>query len=86
MKQTKEADPHSTSVGERHRAARRSQSSTAALASTESEPHPVHDVAEARHLLKMLQERIGAHPELEAAVIKLEIALGKLTVQSGGLL
>ena len=49
-------------------------------------PHPVQEVAEAHHMLKLLRERIGDHPELLEALTKLEVALSALTVNSGGLL
>jgi hypothetical protein len=43
-------------------------------------------IAGAHDLLKVLQEKIGQHPELGAAIIKLEIALNILAVKTGGLL
>jgi hypothetical protein len=43
-------------------------------------------VAGAHQLLKALQERIGEHPELAEAILKLENALSVLTVKTGGLL
>lgn len=43
-------------------------------------------VAEAHHLLKRLRERLEAHPELDEAIQKLELALSVLTVKSGGML
>ncbi len=42
-------------------------------------------VAEAHQLLKSLQARLGQHPELEEAIVKLEMALSALTLQTGGL-
>jgi hypothetical protein len=44
------------------------------------------NVAEAHRLLKTLQRRVGQHPELEEAIVKLELALSALTLQTGGLL
>jgi len=43
-------------------------------------------IASAHQILKALQERIGAHPELGAAITKLEMALNDLAVQTGGML
>jgi len=43
-------------------------------------------VAGAHHLLKLLQEKIGEHPEIGQAVNKLEMALAILEVQTGGML
>jgi hypothetical protein len=44
------------------------------------------NVAEARELLNTLRKRLGQHPELDEAIIKLELALSALTLQTGGLL
>jgi len=43
-------------------------------------------VASAHQILKALQKKIGEHPELGAAITKLETALNILTVQTGGML
>jgi hypothetical protein len=43
-------------------------------------------VAEAHQLLKSLQDQLGKHPVLEEAIVKLELALSALTLQTGGLL
>ncbi len=43
-------------------------------------------VAAAHQLLKELRERVGKHPELEQAILKLEMALNTLTVKTGGML
>lgn len=43
-------------------------------------------VAGAHHLLKVLQERIGEHPEIGQAINKLETALAILEMQTGGML
>jgi hypothetical protein len=61
---------------------------------TPREPKPEQDnpaqaaahIASAHQILKALQERIGAHPELGAAITKLEMALNDLAVQTGGML
>lgn len=53
-------------------------------------PPETHEVVEhvedARELLTTLQERIGEHPELAQAILKLETALSILTVKTSGLL
>jgi hypothetical protein len=36
--------------------------------------------------LKTLQKQLGQHPELEEAIVRLELALSALTLQTGGLL
>jgi hypothetical protein len=43
-------------------------------------------IASAHQILKALQEKIGEHPELGAAITKLEMALNVLAVQTGGML
>jgi hypothetical protein len=43
-------------------------------------------LASAHQVLKALQDKIGEHPELAAAINKLEMALSILAVQTGGLL
>jgi hypothetical protein len=43
-------------------------------------------IASAHQILKALQENIGQHPEIGAAITKLEMALNDLAVQTGGLL
>lgn len=60
---------------------------------TPSEQKPEQDtaqaaahVATAHQILKSLQEKIGEHPEIGAAITKLEMALNVLAVQTGGLL
>jgi hypothetical protein len=60
---------------------------------TPSEPNPKQTpaqaaahVANAHQVLKALQEKIGQHPELAAAITNLEVALSILTVETGGML
>ncbi len=48
----------------------------------EAEAH----IASARQILKALQEKIGEHPEIGAAITKLEMALNVLGIETGGLL
>jgi hypothetical protein len=43
-------------------------------------------VSSAHQILQGLQKKIGEHPELGAAITKLEMALNILAVQTGGLL
>lgn len=56
----------------------------------QSEENPKHQaaahVASAHQILKALQEKIGKHPELGAAITKLEMALNILAVKTGGVL
>jgi hypothetical protein len=60
---------------------------------TPSERNPEQDSAQAavhisnaHQILKALQEKIGKHPELGAAITKLEMALNILSVKTGGML
>ena len=48
---------------------------------------PVQQVAHAHQLLKRLSEKLSLdkHPELQEAITKLELALSKLTVDTGGM-
>ena len=43
-------------------------------------------VASANEILKALQEKLGQHPEIGAAITKLEMALNLLAVKTGGIL
>jgi hypothetical protein len=43
-------------------------------------------IRSAHQILKVLQEKIGEHPEIGAAITKLEMALNDLAIQTGGLL
>jgi hypothetical protein len=43
-------------------------------------------IASAHEILNTLQEKIGEHPEIGAAITKLEMALNILAVKTGGLL
>lgn len=53
---------------------------------TPDSPDAAQHIADARQLLQSLRERLGQHPELEEAIVKLEMALSSLTLQTGGLL
>jgi hypothetical protein len=60
---------------------------------TPNKPNPDHKLTEAEahirsahQILKALQEKIGEHPEIGAAITKLEMALNDLAIQTGGLL
>ncbi len=43
-------------------------------------------IKSAHQILKALQEKIGEHPEIGAAITKLEMALNDLAIQTGGVL
>ena len=43
-------------------------------------------IKSAQQILKALQEKLGEHPEIGAAITKLEMALNDLAVQPGCLL
>jgi hypothetical protein len=43
-------------------------------------------VRSAHQILTALQEKIGQHPEIGAAITKLEMALNVLAVETGGML
>jgi hypothetical protein len=51
-----------------------------------SQINAAEHVAGAQKILKSLREQLGQHPELEEAIIQLELALSALTLQTGGLL
>ncbi|MGZ4815830.1 MAG: hypothetical protein ACXVZV_10495 [Terriglobales bacterium] len=44
------------------------------------------NVAEARRLLDSLRQELDEHPKLEEAIVKLELALENLTLNTGGML
>ena len=48
---------------------------------------PVQHVTRAHQLLKTLSEKFGTekHPELQEAITTLELALNKLTIDTGGM-
>jgi hypothetical protein len=50
--------------------------------SAQAEAH----IKSAHQILKALQRKIGEHPEIGAAITKLEMALNVLEVQTGGML
>ncbi|HEY4902372.1 MAG TPA: hypothetical protein VIH89_02770 [Candidatus Sulfotelmatobacter sp.] len=43
-------------------------------------------ITSAHEILKTLQEKLGEHPEIGAAITKLEMALNVLAVKTGGVL
>ena len=43
-------------------------------------------ISSAHELLSALQDKIGKHPEIGAAITKLEMALNVLEIKTGGLL
>ena len=59
----------------------------AVMSKTKHSRHEIaEDLAPIRHLLKRLRERKGTEPELEEAIMRLDVLLGALTVSSGGML
>ena len=53
----------------------------------ESNPAKAEAHIESAHqILKGLQQKIGEHPEIGAAITKLEMALNDLAIQTGGVL
>jgi len=46
----------------------------------------VEHLASANEILKTLQEKLGHHPEIGAAITKLEMALNILAVKTGAVL
>jgi hypothetical protein len=53
------------------------------------EPNPVEaeaHIKSAQQILKTLHEKIGVHPEIGAAITKLEMALNVLAIKTGGVL
>lgn len=46
----------------------------------------VAHIASAHEILNALQEKIGKHPEIGAAITNIEIALNILTIKTGALL
>jgi hypothetical protein len=44
------------------------------------------NVTEARNLLNSLRQELDQHPQLEEAIVKLELALENLTLNTGGML
>ena len=50
--------------------------------SNEAEAH----IKSAHQILKALQKKIGQHPEIGAAITKLEMALNVLAMETGGML
>ncbi len=52
-----------------------------------SNPAQVEEhIKSAAQILRALQQKIGEHPEIGAAITKLEMALNDLAIQTGGLL
>jgi len=49
-------------------------------------PRAEAHIKSAQDILRALQEKIGEHPEIGAAITKLEMALNDLAIQTGGLL
>lgn len=49
-------------------------------------PEAAEHIAEAKRRLTALQKELNKHPDLEAAIERLELALSVLTTKSGGML
>jgi GrpB-like predicted nucleotidyltransferase (UPF0157 family) len=49
-------------------------------------PTAVEQVAKAHRRLLALRDELDRHPELERAIVELEMALNALTIKTGGLL
>jgi len=54
--------------------------------SAENPAQAAAHISSANEILKGLQEKIGTHPEIGAAITKLEMALNILAVKTGGVL
>jgi len=61
--------------------------SKAGLPNDPTQSDPAQHVAGAYHLLKSLSDKLGLerHPELQEAITKLELALGQLSINTGGM-
>jgi hypothetical protein len=57
-----------------------------AQASREQSPNAAESVAEAHRRLTSLRKELDKHPDLEAAIERLEQALAVLTTKTGGML
>ena len=51
-----------------------------------SGPNAADHVAEAHRRLNVLRQQLDAHPDLEIAIERLEMALSILTTKTGGML
>jgi hypothetical protein len=51
-----------------------------------SSPNAADHVAEAHRRLSILRKQLNEHPDLEAAIERLEMALSILTTKTGGML
>lgn len=54
--------------------------------SPEQNPNAAQHVAEAHRRLTLLRKELDKHPDLEAAIDRLEQALNVLTTKTGGML
>jgi hypothetical protein len=52
----------------------------------EQSPIVAENVAEAHRRLTVLRQQLDKHPDLEAAIERLEVALSVLTTKTGGML
>ncbi len=54
--------------------------------SSEQQVKARQHLEQAHQLLNSLRKRVGEHPELEEAILKIETALNILTLSTGGML
>ena len=55
-------------------------------AKSEATPDAAENIAEAHRRLTSLRKELDKHPDLEAAIERLEVALSVLTTKTGGML
>ena len=53
---------------------------------TQNASQAIEHITGAHQILKALHEKLGQHPEIGAAITKLEMALNVLAVNTGGVL
>ena len=53
---------------------------------SQSQEQIAHEIASAHRLLKTLEKKVGEHPEIGQAILKLEMALNILGIQTAGML
>ncbi len=59
---------------------------TESTETTQPTPNAAEQVAEAHRRLTAMRKELDKHPDLEAAIEKLEVALSILTTKTGGML
>ena len=53
---------------------------------TQSQEQIANEIVSAHRLLKTLEKKVGEHPEIGQAILKLEMALNILGIQTAGML